>query len=513
MYKIGELSKLCDISVKALRFYDAEGLLTPDKIDRFTGYRYYSASKLGDCYRITALKELGFSLDEIKAQLNADGCSETINVLDEKIAELRSLIETSAERLEKIESIRKKLTKGEQKMFNIIIRPAGEIRAAILRKNFKSKQDALREAGRIAESLPKTLIGKRKILINYETEYKETDLDIAAGVELTGHLPKGSPYSEKTVSFGNMAVCLCCGESELEDACKAIITELEKTEYHVCGAYYELYHSDGTVELKVPVSERVKEPAFIREDERKPFVDDPEVRGKWKMLDILPTREHFVYGKPKCGQLAWLKELYFIDGGQPYWSVSGWTRGSLFTRGPEPDTVTEHRYTLENLDGHKLLFLEMSAGCRGNSGADEIWVYEKDGGRHYASREEFRKTDNIDEPFVKDERVLGRWKVRDFVRKKDAFDPLKQSWKIEDLFVLEARFNENGEYVSVTKSGTNSVTSVWTKGLILNRREKTASAYEIRVIDGTEYLFREWKSVDYSFGGRICWYVFTREDG
>ena len=187
MYKIGELSKLCDISVKALRFYDAEGLLTPDKIDRFTGYRYYSASKLGDCYRITALKELGFSLDEIKAQLNADGCSETINVLDEKIAELKSLIETSAERLEKIESIRKKLTKGEQKMFNIIIRPAGEIRAAILRKNFKSKQDALREAGRIAESLPKTLIGKRKILINYETEYKETDQEF----RLRYHLDAG----------------------------------------------------------------------------------------------------------------------------------------------------------------------------------------------------------------------------------------------------------------------------------------------------------------------------------
>ena len=71
MYKIGELSKLCNISVKALRYYDAEGLLIPDMIDKFTGYRYYSASKLDDCYRIIALKELGFSLDEIKAQLTA----------------------------------------------------------------------------------------------------------------------------------------------------------------------------------------------------------------------------------------------------------------------------------------------------------------------------------------------------------------------------------------------------------------------------------------------------------
>ena len=61
MYKIGELSKLCNISVKTLRYYGSEGLLVPDRIDKFTGYRYYSASKLTDCYRIIALKELGFS--------------------------------------------------------------------------------------------------------------------------------------------------------------------------------------------------------------------------------------------------------------------------------------------------------------------------------------------------------------------------------------------------------------------------------------------------------------------
>ena len=40
MYKIGELSKLCNMSVKALRYYDSEGLLVPDRIDKFTGYRY-----------------------------------------------------------------------------------------------------------------------------------------------------------------------------------------------------------------------------------------------------------------------------------------------------------------------------------------------------------------------------------------------------------------------------------------------------------------------------------------
>lgn len=44
MYKIGELSRLCRIPVKTLRYYDNEGVLVPDEIDRFTGYRYYSAA-------------------------------------------------------------------------------------------------------------------------------------------------------------------------------------------------------------------------------------------------------------------------------------------------------------------------------------------------------------------------------------------------------------------------------------------------------------------------------------
>ena len=84
--------------------------------------------------------------------------------------------------------------------------------------------------------------------------------------------------------------------------------------------------------------------------------------------------------------------------------------------------------------------------------------------------------------------------------------------KQEDLFALSVEFKENGAFVSTTQNGTSSVTSVWTKGLILNRREKTASAYEIKTINGKEYLFKEWKCGDYSFGGgRVYFYVFTRE--
>lgn len=200
MYRIGELSKLCNISVKALRYYDAQGLLIPDKIDKFTGYRYYSASKLVDCYRIIALKELGFSLDEIKVQLSVDNRDKITEVLNAKLTELNLFIENTEKQLKRIESIKNSLTKGESNMFNVIIRETDEIRIAFVRRFYGSKADALREAADIAEKLPKAIIGRRKIIINYETEYKESDFDLAACAEITGSLPKNSAYSEKTLT-------------------------------------------------------------------------------------------------------------------------------------------------------------------------------------------------------------------------------------------------------------------------------------------------------------------------
>lgn len=72
MFKIGEFSRLGKVTVDTLRHYDALGLLKPAQIDRFTGYRYYSANQLFTLNRIAALKELGFSLDEIAQILQED---------------------------------------------------------------------------------------------------------------------------------------------------------------------------------------------------------------------------------------------------------------------------------------------------------------------------------------------------------------------------------------------------------------------------------------------------------
>ena len=64
--KIGEFSQMMQVTVKTLRHYEQKGLLLPDEVDEWTGYRYYSIDQMQKLQDIRDLQRLGFSLDEIK---------------------------------------------------------------------------------------------------------------------------------------------------------------------------------------------------------------------------------------------------------------------------------------------------------------------------------------------------------------------------------------------------------------------------------------------------------------
>lgn len=65
MFKIGDFSRLGQVSVRMLRHYDKLGLLTPSHVDKFTGYRYYTVDQLPRLNRILALNDLGLTLQQI----------------------------------------------------------------------------------------------------------------------------------------------------------------------------------------------------------------------------------------------------------------------------------------------------------------------------------------------------------------------------------------------------------------------------------------------------------------
>jgi len=96
--------------------------------------------------------------------------------------------------------------------------------------------------------------------------------------------------------------------------------------------------------------------------------------------------------------------------------------------------------------------------------------------------------DKVDYPFVNDPKVIGGWKSVDFVRDIVDFNPAKKIWR--DELSLNHLIFEEGGIIPRSKLLT------WTKGLVLS--DEAASKYIIREIDGSAYMFYEWKSGDYT---------------
>lgn len=101
MYKIGEFSKLVDLSIKTLRYYDEEGILKPKLIDKFTGYRYYDDDSILDVELIKMLKSFGFTIEEIKK--NKDNI--TKDILESKSSEILNEISFLKNRYNKLQEI------------------------------------------------------------------------------------------------------------------------------------------------------------------------------------------------------------------------------------------------------------------------------------------------------------------------------------------------------------------------------------------------------------------------
>lgn len=103
--QIGEFSKLCGVTVKTLHHYEKLGLITPLRVDEWTGYRYYSAAQLQTMETIRRFKELGFSLEEIGALMDADSQVPPMDLLETKILETEAQLRQMLHRRERLHSV------------------------------------------------------------------------------------------------------------------------------------------------------------------------------------------------------------------------------------------------------------------------------------------------------------------------------------------------------------------------------------------------------------------------
>jgi DNA-binding transcriptional MerR regulator len=135
MIRIGDFSKLSRVSIKTLRYYDEMGLLKPVEVDRFTGYRFYDFNQLPRLYRILALKELGFTLEEIGRFLEENLSTEELRgMLKLRQAEIRQRVEEETVRLEQVEHwLRQTQQENFMSKYDVVLKKIEAMKAATVR--------------------------------------------------------------------------------------------------------------------------------------------------------------------------------------------------------------------------------------------------------------------------------------------------------------------------------------------------------------------------------------------
>ncbi|HWE91826.1 MAG TPA: MerR family transcriptional regulator [Pseudonocardiaceae bacterium] len=134
MFSIGEFAKHGRVSVRMLRHYDAIGLLRPANVDPFTGYRGYQAGQLARLNRVIALKDLGFTLDQVRHILDERVSAEQLRgMLRLRRAELTAAIEADAARLTRVEArLRTIESEGTMPTEDVIVKRLPAMRVAEL---------------------------------------------------------------------------------------------------------------------------------------------------------------------------------------------------------------------------------------------------------------------------------------------------------------------------------------------------------------------------------------------
>ena len=315
--------------------------------------------------------------------------------------------------------------------------------------------------------------------------------------------------------------------------------------YHARGLAFEIDKKNKTIaEIVVyhPEGDRgdrkadIPPTSYINEEDRIvdkidwPFVNDPQLIGTWESVDFVGEMEEFKAGEKQWGDGEgdlYLKGLIFKPNGKtfkPWWT---WTKGLVFHSGDK----TASKYTIKNIEGSTYMFYEWKSGdytirhrkpayyvlkkvsSKTSGPLDKVWISEQeddedeimgDDKAHIPTtstiNEQGRIVDKVDYPFVNDPKVIGGWKSVDFVREIYQFNPAKKSWKGE-IWLNHIIFEEGG---TILRSG-----QTWTKGLVLS--DDTASKYIIKEIDGSAYMFYEWKSGDYTIRHRKpAYYVLKK---
>lgn len=134
MFTIGDFARHGRVSIRMLRHYDATGLLHPAHVDPASGYRYYTAAQLARLNRIIALKDLGFTLQQVRDIVDEKvGAEELRGMLRLRRAELETAMASARARLVQVEArLRAIESEGHMPTNDVVLKNVPAVRVAEL---------------------------------------------------------------------------------------------------------------------------------------------------------------------------------------------------------------------------------------------------------------------------------------------------------------------------------------------------------------------------------------------
>lgn len=274
MFKIGEFSRLGQVTIETLRHYDAIGLLKPAHTDQFTGYRYYSATQLRPLNRIRALKELGFSLDEVARILHDE-------LTDDELRGMLKMQQLTAERelqavQSRLERIMARLSylnmEDDMTMYEVTLKAVDALAIAAIREVVPMIEQVPERCRIMFDTVAKWMVEQNlcfgpPMTIYLNEGYAQQDIDLECAFILPDGDPDLSPPAPieigRLAAVPQMAVTVVTGDfyqkvNSLTPAYNALGKWIEVNGYRIVGPPRELFHGspqtgDLTAEIQFPV--------------------------------------------------------------------------------------------------------------------------------------------------------------------------------------------------------------------------------------------------------------------
>ena len=267
LYKIGMCAAMNHMTVKTLRFYEEQGLLMPALIHPETGYRYYTLSQMAVPHQISALKQAGFTLEEI-AHINAGADEEA--VLLKKKAELLAKIADLTRQIAVVDGYLSKKKTGLSAP--VLIKTIPQTTVAFMRIRLESYDglfDRMPEMGALMEKAGCECALPEYCFTAYpEAGYKDADILVDICESVVAAKKENGNLRFKTLPEIQAACVFHKGSYRtFAESYETVLRYIEENGYEIAGEIRESYidgvwnkddESQWLSEIQVPVRKRAE---------------------------------------------------------------------------------------------------------------------------------------------------------------------------------------------------------------------------------------------------------------